>query len=188
MLQSLAKTSVSDEEMHKVYDDAMASMKGEEEVHARHILVETEDEAKTIIDQLKGGADFATLAKEKSKDPGGQDGGDLGYFTKAQMVPEFAEVAFKMYPGQISNPVKTQFGWHVIKMEDKRQKQAPAFETVKPQIESFLVRKAQNELVGQLRQAAKVERLDASGKVIPAPAPAPASPALPAAPAEQPKQ
>jgi peptidyl-prolyl cis-trans isomerase C len=84
--------------------------------------------------------------------------------------------------------VKTQFGWHVIKMEDKRQKQAPAFEAVKPQIESFLVRKAQNELVGQLRQAAKVERLDASGKVIPAPAPAPASPAPPAAPAEQPKQ
>src|SRR4051812_17349838 len=130
MLQSLSKTAVTDEELHKVYDEAMTSMSGEEEVHARHILVATEDEAKAIIEQLKGGADFAALAKEKSKDPGGQDGGDLGYFTKAQMVPEFAEVAFKMYPGQLSNPVKTQFGWHVIKVEDKRTKEAPPFDAV----------------------------------------------------------
>jgi peptidyl-prolyl cis-trans isomerase C len=164
-------------------------MAGEEEVHARHILVGTEEEAKAILEQLKGGADFATLAKEKSKDPGGKDGGDLGYFTKAQMVPEFAEVAFKMFPGQLSNPVKTQFGWHIIKMEDKRQKQAPPFETVKPQIEAFVVRKAQNDLVGQLRQAAKVERLDENGKVIPpAPATMQAPPGLAPAPAEQPKK
>ena len=178
MLQSLSKTAVSDDELHKVYDEAMTSMTGEEEVHARHILVETEDEAKAIIEQIKGGADFATLAKEKSKDPGGADGGDLGYFTKTQMVPEFAEVAFKMFPGQLSNPVKTQFGWHIIKVEDKRQKQAPPFEAVKPQIEAFVVRKAQNDLVGQLRQAAKVERLDKPA----------GQPAMPAPPAEQPKQ
>ena len=135
-------------------------MGGQEEVHARHILVETEDEAKAIVEQLKGGADFATLAKEKSKDPGAADGGDLGYFTKEQMVPEFAEVAFKMYPGQLSNPVKTQFGWHVIKVEDKRAKQAPEFEKVKDQIEAFLARKAQTEFVAKLRQTAKIERLD----------------------------
>ena len=106
-------------------------------MRARHILVETEDEAKAILDQLKGGADFATLAKEKSKDPGAAEGGDLGYFTKDQMVPEFAEVAFKMYPGQLSDPVKTQFGWHVIKLEDKRTKQPPEFDKVKDQIEAY---------------------------------------------------
>jgi peptidyl-prolyl cis-trans isomerase C len=135
-------------------------MSGQEEVRARHILVESEDEAKAILEQLKGGADFATVAKEKSKDPGAAEGGDLGYFTKDQMVPEFADVAFKMYPGQLSNPVKTQFGWHVIKVEDKRTRQPPEFEKVKDQIEAYLARKAQSDFITKLRQSAKVERLD----------------------------
>src|ERR1700739_5083039 len=100
-------------------------MSGQEEVHARHILVEGEDEAKAIIEQLKGGADFAKLAKEKSKDPGAAEGGDLGYFTKDQMVPEFAEVAFKLDKGQVSEPVKTQFGWHIIKVEARRSAPPP---------------------------------------------------------------
>jgi len=142
-LQEEAKPAISDEALHQTYDDAVKSTGGQEEVRARHILVENEDEAKAIIEQLKGGGDFAALAKEKSKDPGAAEGGDLGYFTKDQMVPEFAEVAFKMYPGQLSNPVKTQFGWHIIKVEDKRTKQPPEFEKVKDQIESFLTRKAQ---------------------------------------------
>ena len=120
LLQDAGKAALSDEAEHKVYDEAVKQMTNEEEVHARHILVPTEDEAKAILAQLKGGADFATLAKEKSKDPGGADGGDLGYFTKEQMVPEFAEVAFKLDKGQLSDPVKTQFGWHIIKVEDKR--------------------------------------------------------------------
>jgi peptidyl-prolyl cis-trans isomerase C len=135
-------------------------MDGQDEVRARHILVENEDEAKAIVDQLRGGADFATLAKEKSKDPGAADGGDLGYFTKEQMVPQFSEVAFRMYPGQLSNPVKTQFGWHVIKLEDKRTRQPPEFDQVKDQIEGYLARKAQTEYIAKLRQSAKIERLD----------------------------
>ena len=159
-LQEEAKSAVSDEALHQTYDDAIKSASGQEEVHARHILVENEDEAKAILEQLKGGGDFAELAKEKSKDPGAADGGDLGYFTKDQMVPEFAEVAFKMYPGQLSNPVKTQFGWHIIKVEDKRTKQPPEFEQVKGQIEAFLARKAQTEFIAKLRQSGKVERLD----------------------------
>jgi len=159
-LQDEAKAALTEDALKQTYNDAVKSMGGQEEVRARHILVEKEDEAKTIAEQIKGGADFATLAKEKSKDPGAADGGDLGYFTKDQMVPEFADVAFKMYPGQLSNPVKTQFGWHIIKVEDKRTKQPPEFEKVKDQIENFLTRKAQTEFIAKLRQTAKVERLD----------------------------
>jgi peptidyl-prolyl cis-trans isomerase C len=160
LLQDAGKASLSDDAERKVYEEAVKQVKNEEEVHARHILVPTEDEAKAILAQLKGGADFATLAKEKSKDPGAAEGGDLGYFTKEQMVPEFAEVAFKLGKGQLSDPVKTQFGWHVIKVEDKRIRPTPTFEQVKPQIENYVAHRAQAELVENLRKSATVERLD----------------------------
>jgi peptidyl-prolyl cis-trans isomerase C len=160
LLQDAGKASLSEDAERKVYDEAVKQVKNEEEVHARHILVPTEDEAKAILAQLKGGADFATLAKEKSKDPGAAEGGDLGYFTKEQMVPEFAEVAFKLGKGQLSDPVKTQFGWHIIKVEDKRIRPTPTFEQVKPQIENYIAHRAQAELVENLRKSATVERLD----------------------------
>jgi len=163
-LQEETKAAITDEALRQTYEDAVKSVGGQEEVRARHILVENEDEAKAILDQLKGGADFATLAKEKSKDPGAAEGGDLGYFTKDQMVPEFAEVAFKMYPGQLSNPVKTQSGWPIIALEDERTKQPPEFEKVKDQIEQFLARKAQTEFISNLRKTAKIERLDKQGE------------------------
>jgi peptidyl-prolyl cis-trans isomerase C len=163
--------------MKKVYEEAAKQIAGEQEVHARHILVETEDEAKAIEAELKKGADFAQLAKEKSKDPGGAaDGGDLGFFTKDQMVPEFSAVAFTLEPGKISDPVKSQFGWHVIKVEEKRNRKAPDFEQVKPQIETYVTRKAQAEYVAKLREAAKVERMDHAANTA-APAPDAAKPA-----------
>jgi peptidyl-prolyl cis-trans isomerase C len=160
LLRNAGKAAQTDDAMHQVYDDAVKKMTNEEEVHARHILVATEDEAKAIETQLKGGADFAALAKEKSKDPGAANGGDLGYFTKSQMVPEFAEAAFKLDKGQISDPVHTQFGWHIIKVEDKRIKPTPSFDQVKPQLENFVAHRAQAELVDNLRKTAKIERLD----------------------------
>jgi len=160
LLQSVGKAALSDEAEHKVYDEAVKQMTNEEEVHARHILVPTEDEAKAILVELKNGADFATLAKEKSKDPGAAEGGDLGYFTREQMVPEFAAVAFKLDKGQISDPVKTQFGWHIIKVEDKRIKPTPTFDQVKTQIENYVAHRAQSEMVEKLRSAANIERLD----------------------------
>jgi peptidyl-prolyl cis-trans isomerase C len=160
LLQDAGKSALSEDAEHKVYDEAVKQVKNEEEVHARHILVPTEEEAKAILAQLKGGADFATLAKEKSKDPGAAEGGDLGYFTKEQMVPEFANVAFKLDKGQLSDPVKTQFGWHIIKVEDKRIKPTPTFEQVKPQIENYVAHRAQAEMVENLRKSANVERLD----------------------------
>jgi peptidyl-prolyl cis-trans isomerase C len=177
LLQNVGRAAVTDEAMHKVYDDATKQMQPEEEVHARHILVPTEDEAKAIEDQLKKGADFAALAKEKSKDPGAADGGDLGYFTKDQMVPEFAEVAFKLDKGQISDPVHTQFGWHIIKVEDKRTKPTPTFDQVKTQLENYVAHRAQAELVDNLRKTAQIERLD---KPAPQPDPTLLNPAAPA--------
>src|SRR5712672_934153 len=154
------KTATTDEAMKKVYEEASKQITGEQEVHARHILVETEDEAKAIAEELKKGGDFADLAKKKSKDPGAADGGDLGFFTKEQMVPEFSAVAFTLEPGKVSDPVKSQFGWHIIKVEEKRARKAPDFEQVKAQIETYVTRKAQAEYVAKLRDSAKIERMD----------------------------
>jgi peptidyl-prolyl cis-trans isomerase C len=162
LLTAEAKAAVTDAAMKKVYEEATKAMGEEKEVHARHILVEQEDEAKAILADLKKGGDFAAIAKEKSKDPGSKEsGGDLGYFTKDQMVPEFAEAAFKLEKGQLSDPVKTQFGWHVLKVEDKRNRPVPEFDKVKDQVETFVVRKAQAELVTKLRNEAKVEKIPA---------------------------
>lgn len=172
-LSNEAKAAVTDAEMKKIYEEAAKQITSEEEVRARHILVETEDEAKAIIADLKKGGDFAAIAKAKSKDPGGAEGGDLGFFTKDQMVPEFSAVAFKLAPGTLSDPVKSQFGWHVIKVEEKRARKAPEFDQVKPQIEQYATRRAQADIVTKLRDAAKVERLDKKAE-------APAAPAAPA--------
>jgi peptidyl-prolyl cis-trans isomerase C len=160
LLNTETAARVNETEMRKIYDEQRARITPEEEVRARHILVEGEDEAKAIIAQLRGGADFATIAREKSKDPGGAaNGGDLGFFAKAQMVPEFAEAAFAMQAGQLSEaPVKTQFGWHIIKVEERRQRPIPSFEQVRGQIEDFLTRRVQADLVQRLRSEAQVER------------------------------
>jgi peptidyl-prolyl cis-trans isomerase C len=170
LLEKTGKAALTDEAMHKVYDDAVKQMPAEEEVHARHILVraaagddkaskEAEDKIKAVIARLNKGEDFAKVASEVTEDPSGKaNGGDLGFFTKEAMVPEFADVAFSLDKGKISAPVKTQFGWHVIKVEDKRTKPAPSFDDVKPQVEAFVTRKAQAELVTKLRETAKGEK------------------------------
>ncbi len=186
MLQSVGKAALTDEAMHKVYDEAVKQMGEVQEVHARHILIRAapgdekaskaaEDKIKAIIVRLKKGEDFEKVAKELTEDPSGKaNGGDLGYFSKEQMVPEFSDVAFKLEKGQISEPVKTQFGWHVIKVDDKRVKPMPKFEEVKPQIEQFVTRKAQAELVTSLRASAKIEKMYKTEE--------PKAPAAPAAP------
>ncbi len=160
LLANEGKAATTDEAMKKVYDDAAKQIAGEQEVHARHILVETEDEAKAVKAELDKGADFAELAKKKSKDPGASDGGDLGFFTKDQMVPEFSTAAFALEPGKISDPVKSQFGWHIIKVEEKRNRKPPEFDQVKSQIEAYVTRKAQADYVAKLREGAKIERMD----------------------------
>jgi len=161
-LTSQAKKNVTEDAMKALYADTIKTLKPEQEVRARHILVETEDQAKDVIKKLKAGEDFAKLAGTLSKDPGsGKEGGDLGYFTKDRMVPEFANAAFAMTAEQISDPVKSQFGYHVIKVEDKRDKTVPKFDEVKDQIEQFMYRKSQQDVIMALRATGKVERLDA---------------------------
>src|ERR1700748_534068 len=160
LLAAEGKAATTDAAMKQVYEDASKQIAGEQEVHARHILVETEDDAKAVKAELDKGADFAELAKKKSKDPGASDGGDLGFFTKEQMVPEFSQAAFSLEPGKISDPVMSQFGWHIIKVEEKRNRKPPEFDQVKAQIETYVTRKAQADYVGKLRESAKSERMD----------------------------
>ncbi|HEU0017026.1 MAG TPA: peptidylprolyl isomerase, partial [Methyloceanibacter sp.] len=127
------RNAVPEEEAKKIYDQKVAGMKPEEEIHARHILVATEAEAKEIQERLKKGEDFATVAKEKSKDPSAE-GGDLGFFGRGQMLKPFEDAAFQLKEGEISNPVRTQFGWHIIKVEEKRTRPLPTFDQVKDTI------------------------------------------------------
>ena len=163
-LEGQVKTAVTPEAARKLYDDTVKNVKPEEEVRARHILVEGEDDAKSAAERVRKGEDFAKVAGELSKDPGSKtDGGDLGFFTKVRMVPAFAEAAFKLTPGQVSEPVKSQFGWHVIKLEEKRTKPVPAFEEMKEQVETYLARKAQQDVILALREKAKIERFDQPG-------------------------
>ncbi len=182
LLDQTGKAAATEENERKAYDEAAAKQPPEQEIHARHVLVATEDEAKAVLKRLQGGEDFAKVAAEASKDPAGE-GGDLGWFTKDRMVPEFAEAAFKLEPGQLSEPVKTQFGWHIIQVEGKRMKTFPPFEQLKDQAARFVAQKAQSELVTALRDKAKIERFDSEPATAPAsPATAPASPAPTGAP------
>ncbi len=172
LLTKISKEAATEASMKKVYDEAAKAQKPETEVKALHILVPTEEEAKAAQKRVKAGEDFAKVADEVSKDPASK-GGDLGWFTKDRMVKEFADVAFALKPGQISDPVKSQFGWHVIKVEDSRQKTFPSFDTVKDQISSYVVQKAQSEVVTKLREGAKIERSEPDALPVIPPAPAP---------------
>ena len=180
LLGSVAKTATTEEAEHKAYDEAAKAEPPQEEIHARHILLPTEDEAKKALARVKGGEDFAKVANELSKDTSG-DGGDLGWFTKDRMVPEFSGAAFKLKKGEISDPVHTQFGWHIIQVEDTRTKTFPPFEQVKDQAARYVAQKAESETVAQLHGAAKIELFDADGKPLPPAAQAPAPAAAPGA-------
>jgi peptidyl-prolyl cis-trans isomerase C len=160
VLEQVAKTAATDAAIKTTYDEAAKAQKPETEIHAQHILVTTEAEAKAALKRLmEGKEEFATLAKEVSKDPGAE-GGDLGWFTKDRMVPEFADAAFKLEVGQVSDPVKTPFGWHIIEVLDKRQKTFPPFDEIKDQVTRYVVQKAQTALVTDLRKTAKIERTE----------------------------
>ena len=179
------RAAVTDDRIKARYDQFLKDQKPQDQVDAKHILVKTEDEAKAVIADLKNGGDFAAIAKEKSNDPGTKaTGGDLGWFTKDEMVPEFAEAAFKLQKGQYTEtPVKTQFGYHVILLVDRRTAPPPTLEEARPQLLALLQRELVEQKVKELRTAAKIETFNLDGsKPSATPAPAPAAPAAPAAP------
>ncbi len=160
--ESAIKGSISDALAKGIYDDKVKMIPAEDEVEARHILVESEDKAKEVLEKINKGDDFTKLAEEYSSDPGSKaQGGKLGYFSKGQMVKEFEEAAFALKKGEVSKPVKSQFGWHVIKLDDRRTKPLPTYEEVKVHIVDSMVQQKGQQAATDLRSKAKLEYVDA---------------------------
>lgn len=142
------------------YDAEAAKAKGGAQIRARHILVKTEDKAKEIYEMIAHDGDFAELAKKHSTGPSAANGGDLGFFGAGQMVPEFSKAAFALKVGEVSEPVKTQFGWHLIKVEDRRDSAMPPFNQLKSRIIEHLARQKTREVTAGLRKSANIEYVD----------------------------
>ncbi|WP_028879415.1 peptidylprolyl isomerase [Terasakiella pusilla] len=162
-----AEKQITDKRVEEAYQAMIKDFEPQKEVHARHILVEDEAAAKDVIKELEGGADFVELAKTKSTGPSGPQGGDLGFFSAGAMVPEFEKAAFALKAGEFSKePVKTQFGYHVIKLEEERKTQPPKLEDVKDQIEGEIGNEAVSKYIEGLRKDAKIVLFDKDGKEI----------------------
>lgn len=171
-VHKMVQPKLTDSAVKSRYDELVKKFKPEDEVRARHILVPTEAEADDILKQLKDGADFAKLATEKSKDTGSaKQGGDLGYFTKAVMVKPFADAVFAMKTGELSEkPVKTDFGYHIIKVEDRRKSSPPPMAEVKEQIMNQLGQELASKMIKDIQDKAKIERFNLDGSPMKAPA------------------
>lgn len=160
---------VTEQSLRARYQREIVDQPAEAEVRARHILVQTESEARAIIATLAGGADFAATAREKSRGPGAAEGGDLGFFKKEDMPEALAEAAFALQPGQIApNPVRTQFGWHVVKVEERREQPRPSFEEAEPALRRAASEEVAEALVERLRGQARIERFGLDGSPLPA--------------------
>jgi peptidyl-prolyl cis-trans isomerase C len=180
LLMKEVQPQITDQAVKARYEKDIANKPGAEEVHAKHILVDSEAQAKDIIAQLQKGAEFDALAKQYSKDKGAGNGGDLGFFKKEDMVPEFAAAAFALQPGQITQtPVHTQFGWHVIEVTERRQSKPPSFADAKNELRQRMAQEAAEKVVAQALSDVKVERFNPDGTPLHAaeatPAPAPAA-------------
>jgi len=152
--------NISDEDVRAAYDTFVAGQVTEEELRARHILLATLEDAQVVKAELDAGRNFEDLAREKSTGPSGPNGGDLGFFGRGRMVKEFEDAVFAMEVGQVSDPVQTQFGWHVIKLEERRQSEPPAFEQVAPQIRQQMLIERFDSTVADLKSAAQIEVAD----------------------------
>jgi peptidyl-prolyl cis-trans isomerase C len=167
-LSRAIKAAETEDQLKARYQTFAKEKAGREEVHARHILVKTEAEAKSVIGELDKGADFSELAKKDSTDPGGRSGGDLGYFGHDDMVKEFADAAFALPAGQYTKaPVKSEFGWHVIKVEDHRVSTPPSFEEARQEITQLVAHDVVDTKLKELRGAAKIETYGLDGKPLP---------------------
>ena len=156
--------AVTEETLRAAYDKFVADFVPAQELHASHILVKTEEEAKAVKAELDGGADFATIAKEKSIDPGAANGGDLGFFSKGMMVGPFEDAAFALTVGQVSEPVQSQFGWHVIKLLETRESTVPTFEEAAQQLQQQLLMTTFNDIINDLMEGVEVDIPDATLK------------------------
>ena len=155
---------ITDKDVKKRYEKFAKKASGTEEIHARHILLESEAEARNVIGLLNDGGDFADLAKQHSKGPSAKNGGDLGYFTAAEMVPEFSAATVALAKGGVTeNPVKTQFGWHVIRLEDRRMGVPPSFRDSESDIRMALSSEIANNHMKELRGKADIRRYNIDG-------------------------
>jgi len=168
MLAKLSKEAVTDAAIKKTYDDALKDYKAQDEYHALHLVVGTEEQAKDALKRIKGSEDFGKVAAEVSKDPGAKNG-DLGWRVKEEWLPEFGEQVVKLSPGQVSDPVKTQVGWHVIKLVEKRPRKFPSPEELRSEISRYLSEVARRSLLERLTQSAKIERADQPAAAAPKP-------------------
>lgn len=158
VIEGLVSSAVTDDAVQEIYEQTYLQAEQAEEFNASHILVESEEEAAAIVDELNGGADFAEVARTKSTGPSGPNGGQLGWFAAGMMVPEFQTAVEELEVGAISGPVQTQFGWHVIILNEKRTKEAPALDAVRGEIENQLSQQAVTQKIDELTNAAEVTR------------------------------
>jgi peptidyl-prolyl cis-trans isomerase C len=158
VIDRLTNQAITDEALEAAYNARFANAAAEEEYSAAHILVDTREEAEAVVARLEGGADFAETAKEISTGPSGPNGGDLGWFGIGMMVPEFETAVIALEVGQISEPVQTQFGWHVIILNDKRQKEAPTLDQVRDELAAQIQQEAIAKALEDLIAAAAITR------------------------------
>jgi peptidyl-prolyl cis-trans isomerase C len=155
------RSSINDAEVRQYYAGQVGTMKQEEELRARHILVQSREKAREIFEKIAHGSDFAQLARQHSKDPGSKDqGGELGFFGRGQMVPQFEEAAFKLKPGEVSQPFESQFGWHIVRVDDRRQRPAPPFEAVRDRVVAHMIHRKAQQIAADLRNKAQIEYID----------------------------
>lgn len=162
VIDRVLEAALTDEALQAAYEAQYIGGDEETEYKAAHILVETEDEAKALLTELDGGANFAALAQEHSTGPSGPGGGDLGWFSDGVMVQEFFDAVAKLEPGQVSPPVQTQFGWHVIKLNETRVKERPSLNEVRDELADGIRQEAFDAYVANLEDATEVTRTDIS--------------------------
>lgn len=159
VLENTAGAAITDEALKAAYDAKYAAAEPSKEFRAAHILVKTEDEAKAIKDQIDKGADFTALAKEKSTGPSGPNGGDLGWFSVGMMVQPFEDAVKALKPGEVSGPVETEFGWHIIKLDEVRDAAVPSMEDARDDLAGDIRQKAVEARVSEVTGAAKIEKM-----------------------------
>jgi peptidyl-prolyl cis-trans isomerase C len=184
MLRREVLPRLTDEALRARWERDQAGRAPEEEVRARHILVASEADARNVLQEIQRGGNFEEVARRRSTDPAARNGGDLGFFRRADMVPEFANAAFALQAGQVSPaPVRTQFGWHIIRVEERRTSRGPSFEDSRDALRQQMIEEEVNAAIQRVRAAARIERLDAPAAAAPQPEPPP--PPRPTAPAQR---